>query len=140
MKMISILLAIGLACLPVRSLAGTYLDSYFATQGVLLSTSPLGGEVAVGYSMAIDASDRILVAGVLSDSIGTVHMAVWRFDSRGRLDPAFGTNGMAHSPDADWGWAMAQDSKGRIVVAGFSGNDWQKSERAVVRRFLPDDV
>ena len=133
-----ILLAIGLACLPARGLAGTHLDSSFATQGILLSTSPLGGEVAVGYSVAIDASNRILVAGVLSDSTGTFHMAVWRFDPRGRLDPGFGTNGVARSPDEDWGWAMTLDSRGRIVVAGFSGNDWRKSERAVIRRFLPD--
>ena len=117
---------------------GLVLDAGFGAGGVALSTSPLGGEVAVGYGVAAGAAGRILVAGVLSDAAGIFRLAVWRLAADGAEDPSFGRGGFAASPGPDWGWAMAVDADGRILVAGISGSDWRTSPAAVLRRFLPD--
>jgi uncharacterized delta-60 repeat protein len=63
-----------------------------------------------------DARGRVLVAGVDRGE----HLMVMRFEKDGKLDPSFGSDGaFTSSTDASRVWAVATDSKGRIVVVSY---------------------
>jgi uncharacterized delta-60 repeat protein len=91
-----------------------------------------GGEVMVKFgagdatvqSMALQPDGKIVVAGGLADDF-----TVARFASDGSLDPSFGSNGSAHSDlgGMDQAQAIALQPDGRIVVAGFSGDETRLS-------------
>ncbi|MFL5851616.1 MAG: delta-60 repeat domain-containing protein [Solirubrobacteraceae bacterium] len=77
---------------------------------------------------ATPTSDGIVVAGQAVPSTGTPQVLVAKFDSSGKLDPNFGTQGIFISslPDADGPFganAIAQDARGRLVVAGGYGQN-----------------
>jgi uncharacterized delta-60 repeat protein len=103
--------------LVARYTAAGALDPSFGDAGVANADLPgLGGKA---NAVILRAGGGILVAG---ESDG--HMAIARLTGNGRLDPGFGTGGVAivdRGPGRDVGRAMAIDSRGRIVVAGQSG-------------------
>ncbi|MEK7287127.1 MAG: hypothetical protein AAB091_01025, partial [Elusimicrobiota bacterium] len=105
--------------------AGTPEIRFFDTDGVLTYDGVVGHDR--GYAMAIDSSGRIVVAGY-SDTSNGMDMAVWRYNPDGVLDASFGTNGVFINHNAaggngnDAGNAVAIDSSGRIVVAGYSAS------------------
>jgi uncharacterized delta-60 repeat protein len=79
---------------------------------------------------ATPTPDGIVVAGqaVPSNGTGTPQVLVAKFDSSGKLDADFGTQGIFISslPDADGPFganAIAQDAQGRLVVAGGYGQN-----------------
>jgi uncharacterized delta-60 repeat protein len=95
------------------------LDASFGAGG-LVNPTTAGG---LGYSVAIDSSGRIVVAGqVTSPSPGGLFaMAVWRFNPDGSADTSFGANGVLIPPPPgtlDIGHSVTFDSSGRILVAG----------------------
>ncbi|HQU41649.1 MAG TPA: hypothetical protein PK867_02510 [Pirellulales bacterium] len=101
-----------------------------------------------GSSLAIDASDDIVVAGTaegsFSDGYGQ-RFAVARLTASGALDSGFGTNGKAivtftsGVPEYDWAAGVALDSSGHIVVAGtVNGSAYADEIRFAVARLNSD--
>jgi uncharacterized delta-60 repeat protein len=92
------------------------LDSSFGTSGVVVDPRP-GQDF--GNAIAIDASNRILVAGC-TYSVG-YEMTIWRYNPNGTPDTTFDSDGVkihAKSGTSEVGHAMVIDGAGRIVVAG----------------------
>ncbi|MFA5138281.1 MAG: delta-60 repeat domain-containing protein [Elusimicrobiota bacterium] len=100
--------------------------------------SPLDGRNAVGYGIRFDKSGRVVTAGIASDAHEIFRPAVWRFSRSGRLDRAFGKDGVSTLPVEGWAWSLAIDPRGRIIAAGFFGDSWQRAPAALVLRLIPD--
>lgn len=103
-------------------------DTSFDTDGIV--TTDIGGKHNIAYSMAIDSSNRIVVAGFVGDGNGNNDFALARYNSDGSLDPSFGTNGNGivmtdFDGKNDVAYALALDANDNIVVAGFSGTPSQ---------------
>ena len=77
-------------------------------------------------SIAIDASNKIVVAGKSYDMSGVDYndFAVVRYTSSGALDTSFGTGGKVttdiNSHQHDFGRSIAIQSDGKILVAGYT--------------------
>lgn len=89
-----------------------------------------GASTDVGLSVAVDASDRVLMAGY-SYQAGANDFAVVRLTVDGALDNTFDSDGrqtVDFGSAADIGQSVAVDSQGRILLAGYSyqtvGNDF----------------
>ena len=80
----------------------------------------------IGYSLKIDASGRILVAGQSFNAAGNEDLVIWRYNANGMPDFSFGNNGIvvqhniAGGNHNDNAWMLALDSVGRILVSGRS--------------------
>lgn len=103
------------------------LDTTFNGTGYAVHAGAAGGtnDYDEGYSITIDSSGKILVAGLSSNAAGNYDMAVWRYNTNGTLDTTFNNTGYANHDAAagggnDEGYAITLDSSGRIVVAGGS--------------------
>lgn len=109
--------AIGLT----RRLRNGAADGAFGNAGRIVHALGFDGVRAA----AIDAQDRILVAGDVVAAPDDEDLAVARFNADGRLDTGFGVNGVRHvSCGSDYETAadLAVDGAGRILLAGrFSG-------------------
>jgi uncharacterized delta-60 repeat protein len=107
------------------------LDNTFGTGGKV--TTAIGTGDDRGYSVAIQSDEKIVVAGYAR--IGsTDDFAVVRYNSDGSLDNTFGTGGKvttAFGTGTDWGFSVAIQSDGKIVVVGFASMDY--ANIAVVR-------
>jgi uncharacterized delta-60 repeat protein len=104
------------------------LDETFGEEGFVVHNSAAGGNGNdSGYAITVDNQDRILVTGE-SDSEDNADMVIWRYDDEGTLDDTFGTGGIVKHNSAaggnsfDYGKAIAIDSNGKILVAGYSSN------------------
>ncbi len=101
-----------------------------------------------GASVAIDDTDRIVVAG--RSTLNGIHrMVLWRFNSDGSLDTSFGDEGEAPEKKGfavfqpldfshSEGKSLALDSGGRIVVAGRCRIG--ESEPMILWRYLSDGI
>ena len=99
------------------------LDTSFGSGGKVIHNAGGGGELIT----AIDVQDdgKILVAGT-TNSAGTNDFFVARYTSAGALDTSFSGDGI-HIFDmgaVDYLQGMDLQSDGKIVVGGYSGNDW----------------
>ena len=111
--------------------------------GFITHTSAAGGPGEDwGKSVVLDSMGRILVAGVSTNATDQ-DMALWRFNSDGVLDTTFNSpNGFViHHNAGGWGGSdvgtdVAVDSKGRIVVTGYSQS--VTSEDMVLWRYNSD--
>jgi uncharacterized delta-60 repeat protein len=93
-------------------------DASFGTGGQVLSDlSPGAGEFA--YGMALQADGRIVLAGQADGGSGVV-VTLARYNPDGSLDTTFGAGGLVFSGFPGGANAVAVQSDGRIVVAGFS--------------------
>jgi uncharacterized delta-60 repeat protein len=98
------------------------LDSSFSTDGKL--TTEIGASNDYGCAMVVDSQDPVIVAGY-SNSGSDGDVAVVRYTPAGVLDTSFGTGGKVTTPvgsDEHYGYAVAVDSDGRVIVAGWSEN------------------
>jgi uncharacterized delta-60 repeat protein len=128
----------------VRYLANGRLDQSFGTKGIsLFDRGRALGEVGASAVLAPDG--KIVVAGV-ADLAGPDRQDIFvaRFNVDGSLDASFGSGGFvladasSKSPDLDWGYAVALQTDGKIVVTG-QGTTTRPGERsdAVLLRFTP---
>ncbi|MDE3057337.1 MAG: VCBS repeat-containing protein [Bacteroidota bacterium] len=106
-----------------RFTAKGVLDTTFGTKGKVTTDlgSVMGPEQA--YGVAIQRDGKIVAAGLKDQDF-----ALARYDSNGTLDASFGTGGkvvtdVGNSSD-DGGKAVAIQSNGKIVVAGYSNNNF----------------
>jgi uncharacterized delta-60 repeat protein len=95
-------------------------DTGFGTDGVVITDTKQGYQ-DVGYSVALDGSGRILVAG-LAQSSPSDDWLVARYRDDGALDRSFGARGIALLPlhPYEGAWAVAPLASGEVVVAGTS--------------------
>jgi uncharacterized delta-60 repeat protein len=117
------------------------LDPSFGSGGKVVSAFPTGP--AQAQAVVVDGSGRLLVAGFAdvdaNPSTESYDFAVVRYNADGSLDSTFGVGGRATVPIGvghDIGRAVAVDSSGRIVVAGYANNG-SNDDFALVR-FNPD--
>jgi uncharacterized delta-60 repeat protein len=118
------------------------LDAAFNGTGYATFDTPgiVGTDNDVGRALAIDALQRIVVAGWRPGVLpGTDDMGLWRFNDNGSRDTAFNVihDGAAGSSGTDEGRAIALDGAGRIVVTGSSTNAAGALD-VVIWRYLPN--
>lgn len=120
----------------ITSDPGDILLARYNTDGSLDSSFDADGKVSTdfggsdeGNSVAIQADGKIVVAGI-SDS----ELAVARYLPDGSLDSSFDADGRVTTtfPGGGFGYALAIQSDGKILVAGSSGVDF------ALARYLPD--
>ncbi|HLO48989.1 MAG TPA: DUF4347 domain-containing protein, partial [Kamptonema sp.] len=114
---------------------GTYTDFAIArynTDGSLDTSFGTGGKVSIditgdndtGKKILIDSSGKILVAGT-NWSGSNDDFAIARFNSNGTPDTSFDTDGKVSTDilgGTDSGNAIALDSSGKILFAGYANN------------------
>jgi uncharacterized delta-60 repeat protein len=103
------------------------LDTTFDTDGLV--TTDIGA-IDQGYAMAVQADDKIVVAGAVDNVITVI-----RYNTDGSLDTTFDTDGIASGAAAQTARAMAIDGSGNIVVAGYTANT--ASADFILQRFTP---
>ncbi len=110
------------------------LDTTFGTGGVVQTS--LGGPENLAEALVIDGNGRIVIAGFADPgNVVNFQFALARYNTVGALDSSFGTNGIVltdMTANPDMGFAIAIDSRDRIVAAGNSGNN-QASSFALAR-------
>ncbi len=113
------------------------LDPSFGSAGkVVLALAMESG----ASSVALDGTGRTIVGGGLSTPAGDA-FAVFRLDSTGALDTAFGTGGVASTNfGGDWRetFSLYVQPDGRYVMAGVSATSASTVVRDALARFLPD--
>jgi uncharacterized delta-60 repeat protein len=111
----------------VRCNSDGTLDASFGNGGVVTThisgIGPAGDDSVAG--MVIDSLGRIVAVGVCPGDCGTFDFELARYNSDGTLDATFGNGGIVTTaPGYDNSSnAIAIDSLGRIVVAGYVDDD-----------------
>jgi uncharacterized delta-60 repeat protein len=98
------------------------LDTTFGTGGIV--TTPVGSGNAIANALGIQSDGNILAAGS-SYNGSNYNFALVRYNTNGSLDTTFGTGGIVTTPIGSYdayAYALAIQSDGRIVVAGYSSN------------------
>jgi uncharacterized delta-60 repeat protein len=98
------------------------LDTSFDTDGKV--TTPIGSSTDEGYAVAIQADGKIVVAGTTFNG-SIFDFALIRYNSNGSLDLSFDIDGIVTThigSGTSFGYAVAMQADGKIVVAGFSDN------------------
>ncbi|MBI4405852.1 MAG: hypothetical protein HY537_16960 [Deltaproteobacteria bacterium] len=98
------------------------LDSTFGTAGKVITALSASNDRASG--IAIQPDGKILAVGYTLNG-SNYDFAVTRYDSAGMLDPAFGAGGKVtidFASSTDYGFGIALDLSGRIVVGGYAYN------------------
>jgi len=116
----------------VRYLSTGALDPSFDNDGIVVIDRSQRDE---GWGVAIDASDRVIVAGVDYNN-GQFDMLIARLTTTGELDSSFGTNGVVvvdGGVESDTASDVMLDSSGRILVAGLMTTAPFAAECAVIR-------
>jgi uncharacterized delta-60 repeat protein len=116
------------------------LDPDFGDAGVF-TYGYLGDNPDYGNIVQIQADGKIVVAGAVNDGLG-FRILLLRLDAHGRLDDGFGSGGVVTyaGPKAvyDYGYGVAIQGDGKILVAGVSGNG--SNNDALVLRFKANGV
>ncbi|MCP4745482.1 MAG: DUF4347 domain-containing protein, partial [Desulfobacteraceae bacterium] len=98
------------------------IDTDFGVNGMV--TTDFYGTIDKAYDVVIDSNDKILVTGMARYSDSTPRMVLVRYNDDGTLDTTFGGGDgiveWSNSTEEDVGKALALDSNGNIVVAGYS--------------------
>jgi uncharacterized delta-60 repeat protein len=98
------------------------LDTRFDADGKV--TTAFGTDDARAFALALQADGRIIVAGSAGITGDHYDFAVARYDADGHLDPSFDGDGRVTTSFAafDFGYALALQADGRLVVAGETNN------------------
>lgn len=121
------------------------LDSSFGSGGKVTAAFDIGGSNADwAQAMTVDSSGRTVVVGRARNAGGSDDFAVARFRTDGRLDTKFSGDGKVSvgfdlgGSNNDEAYAVAIDSKGRIVVAGYAQTAGTGDYDFAVIRLLPN--
>ena len=110
------------------------LDTTFNGTGKV--TTAIGSAEDRGEAVAIQTDGKIVVAGVTDTGSLEPEFAVVRYTAIGTLDPDFGTGGKVVTSideSSDGGSAIAIQTDGKILVAGYTQNSSPNNDFAVVR-------
>jgi uncharacterized delta-60 repeat protein len=117
------------------------LDRRFHRSGIV-ATSFMGGHCACSWGEGItrDRHGRLLVSGYLGKGTEGVAIAVARYLPDGELDRTFGRRGLAtiRVRARTFGYGVAVQPNGSIVVAGSSSGPRLRDESFTVVRFRSD--
>ena len=104
----------------VRCLATGARDASFGNGGIV--STYISGISVSGRSVAVQSDGKIVVAGYAYDADNHPLFALVRYTATGALDASFGFGGVteAHIGFLDYGYSVAVQSDGKIVVAGNS--------------------
>jgi uncharacterized delta-60 repeat protein len=100
------------------------LDTAFGTGGMV--TTAIGVSNDYAYSVALQADGKIVVAGHSYNGAND-DFALVRYNADGSLDASFGVGGKvttAFGSAGDFGYSVALQSDGKIVVAGRGGSSF----------------
>jgi uncharacterized delta-60 repeat protein len=110
------------------------LDPSFGTAGKVITSITTGQDKA--YAAAIQANQKIVVAGTSSSSVSGKDYTVLRYNTDGSLDGTFGTSGTVTTDvqvgSDDVAYCLAIQADGKIILAGYSDNGTNK-DAALVR-------
>lgn len=118
------------------------LDAAFGADGKVYTDFAAQDDKA--YAITLDASNRILVAGVATWQNGTAlnsDFALARYSSDGKLDDTFGIGGKVRTQIAgpvNLAYAMAQQADGKIVLAGRTARTLTSDGEYGVARYNAD--
>lgn len=104
------------------------LDTSFSGDGIFTDDGRAGGEDDIAESLAIDASNNLIIAGRADSLASLSDMAVWKLDASGNLDGGFNGGGFlninssAGGNGADSATDIAIDRTGKYFIAGYSRN------------------
>ena len=121
----------------VRYTPAGELDPTFGNGG--RATANVGGNSDHGYSSALQADGRIVMAGRVAPSGGAdPDFGIVRFNADGTLDSGFGSGGIVRRVTDGWDQAgdVAVAPDGRIVVVGFATSGG--AQRLVIERLNAD--
>ena len=98
------------------------LDLSFDDDGVVTTTIDSS---AAARSVTLQPDGKIVVAGSSSRSGGIVDFALARYTLAGQLDPGFSQDGIVTTTidNSSWGYGVALQPDGKIVVTGMSSRD-----------------
>ena len=130
------------------------LDTSFGTNGIVVHDGAAGGTGDdEGRSLALGIDGEVLVTGyslnapVGQSVLGNRDMVIWRYDTHGKLDTNFDTDGIViHNSAAggdgdDEGQSLMLDRNGKIMVTGYSynasGNNASGNKDMVIWRYNP---
>jgi len=94
-----------------------------------------GVSTDVAYSVVVDGSDNIFLAGTTDDS-GTNDFAVIKLTSNGIFNPFFGVGGIAtvdFGGTEDYGKKVLIDGLGRVIIVGYSDQGGTFIDFAITR-------
>jgi len=124
------------------------LDSSFSSDGKVIT--PVGSNDDQAYSVAIQPTSKIVVAGFSDNSVPTHQdFSLARYTITGTLDTTFNTTGIVTTDlgtidtintSADQAYSAAVQSDNKIVVAGFSDHPAGNDNFAVVRFESPNSA
>lgn len=109
------------------------LDYSFGKNGIVIT--PVGAYNDEAAAVTIQTDGRIITVGYSANE-SYIDFAVTRYNVNGTLDYSFGNEGIVKTPIGstyDYARALAIQTDGRIVVAGYTNNDSDKKDFAVAR-------
>jgi uncharacterized delta-60 repeat protein len=114
-------------------------DSTFGSGGTVTTALP-GTQSSSASGMVITAARKIIVAGSAALSGNRSDFALVRYNANGTLDSHFGTNGTTLTAIGPNGGAnaIAVQSDGKVVVAGYGGSGSFGGRGIVLARYLGD--
>jgi uncharacterized delta-60 repeat protein len=121
---------------------GDFLLARYTATGQLDGTFGSGGKVILDWAddtlrgIALQNDGRIVAAGTTSAGLSYEDIAVVRFNANGSLDGSFDGDGIRlvdFGSSRDYGRAVALQSDGKIVVAGYSFYGFTQRSLALVR-------
>jgi len=113
------------------------LDNTFSSDGTI--TTDIAGHNDEGYEVVIQQDGKIVVAGY-SYNGSNYDFAVVRYKTDGTLDNTFSSDGIVTTDiggDDDIAYSVTQQD-GKIVLAGYSHNDYSESNDFAVVRYNTD--
>jgi uncharacterized delta-60 repeat protein len=122
----------------VRYNSNGSLDTGFGAGGKV--TTDFGGDDD-GYSVALQTDGKIVVAGSSRGANNASYFSLARYNSDGSLDTGFGAGGKVTTEfDAGWagGHAVALQTDGKIVVAGYSSDSYYSAVDFALARYNRD--
>ncbi|MCB0405433.1 MAG: choice-of-anchor D domain-containing protein [Bdellovibrionales bacterium] len=121
--------------------SGGDLDTSFSGDGMAVSSY---GPNDVLNGVAVQQSGKLVVAGAtrLSSSYD-YDIALIRYNSDGSVDTSFGSNGLTRTDirgGDDAAYAVALQSSGKIIVVGYSKNQYGNNQAMAIVRYTSNGV
>lgn len=110
------------------------LDTSFGSGGLV--NTDFSSAYDSGSSVVVQPDGKIVVAGYSHQGATNIDFALARYDTNGNLDATFGTGGLVVTDFAgsrDYGYGVALQADGRIVVVGTSFQPSTSYDFAVAR-------
>jgi len=117
------------------------LDGSFGNGGVVITE--VGNNTSKGYSVILQSDGKIILVGEAADSNWNDDIALVRYNTNGAIDETFGEDGIVvtiGSLGDDGAYAIALQSDGKIIAAGYSENRNTLVKEFVVARYYVNVV